>query len=223
MLPEGPWQYVEMDFQGPYPNNEYIMVMIDRYSRWPEVSVFKNAPNARTTIKAMKAIFANKGTPKTCHSDNGPPFQSAALKQFSKDEGFRHKHVTPEWPRANGTVERFNRSMKEAVQAETINGVPFREAVLKFTRAYRATSHCATGVSPYAAMHGGREMRTLLPLVNQKDNTIDRTKDETYKDKMRDEYPSHTIKLGDKVVVTQKKPNKLTPAFKDIVRHQHTY
>ena len=31
-LPKGPWQFVEMDFQGPYPNGEYTFVMIDRYS-----------------------------------------------------------------------------------------------------------------------------------------------------------------------------------------------
>ena len=54
---------MEMDFKGPYPNNEYVFVIIDRYSRWPELTVFKNPPNARTTITAMKSIFANKGTP----------------------------------------------------------------------------------------------------------------------------------------------------------------
>ena len=31
--PTGPWQYVETDFQGPYPNGKYIFIMIDRYSR----------------------------------------------------------------------------------------------------------------------------------------------------------------------------------------------
>ena len=79
-LPEGPWQYVEMDFQGPYPNGEYIFIMMDRYSRWPEMAFFRSAPNANTTITAMEAIFANKGVPNTCQSDNGPPFQSQELK-----------------------------------------------------------------------------------------------------------------------------------------------
>ena len=150
--------------------------MIDRYSRWPELTFFKNAPNARTTITAMKSIFANKGTPETCQSDNGSPFQSDALKQFAREEGFCHKHVTPEWPQANGTAERFNRSMREAIQAETIAGV------IKFARAYRATPHTATTVSPHAAMHGGREMRLRLPLISMKDNILDRARDSKYKD-----------------------------------------
>ena len=105
----------------------------------------------------MKSMFANKGTPETCQSDNGSPFQSDALAQFATEEGFYHKHVTPEWPRANGTVERFNGSIKEGIQSATINGVQFREAVMTFARAYRATPHCGTGKAG-----GGGKMKVLL-------------------------------------------------------------
>ena len=42
-LPEGPWLNVEMDFQGPYPNGEYVFGMIDRYSRWPECKIMKRS------------------------------------------------------------------------------------------------------------------------------------------------------------------------------------
>ena len=55
---ELPWQYLEMDFQGPYPGGEYMFVVIDRYSRWPEVTVFNKAPNAKTTINALKSVFS---------------------------------------------------------------------------------------------------------------------------------------------------------------------
>ena len=100
-LPTGPWQYVEMDFQGPYPNGEYIFIMIDRYSRWPEMAWFRNAPNANTTMAAMQRIFTNKGVPAVCQSDNGPPFQFAEMEQFAQSSGYHHHHITPEWPRAN--------------------------------------------------------------------------------------------------------------------------
>ena len=83
-LPTGPWQYVEMDFQGPYPNEEYIFIMIDRYSRWPELAWFRNAPNANTTMTATQRIFTNKGVRAVCQSDNGPPFQSAEVEQFAQ-------------------------------------------------------------------------------------------------------------------------------------------
>ena len=53
-LPSGPWQQVEMDFQGPYPAGEYIFVMIDRYTRWPEAKIMGKAPTAGMTMKAMR-------------------------------------------------------------------------------------------------------------------------------------------------------------------------
>ena len=73
-LPSGPWQYVEMDFQGPYPNGDYIFIMIDRYSHWPEMVFFRNAPNANTTIAAMRSMFTDKSVPYVCQSDNGSLF-----------------------------------------------------------------------------------------------------------------------------------------------------
>ena len=114
-LPQGPWQEIEMDFQGPYPAGQYIFVMIDRYSKWVEISIFRQPPDAKSTIKAMIHVFDSQGIPSTCQSDNGQPFASDEMKQFAGKEGFRLKHITPEWPRANGEVERFNKTMKEAV------------------------------------------------------------------------------------------------------------
>jgi transposase InsO family protein len=212
-LPIGPWQYVEMDFQGPYPNGEYIFIMIDRYSRWPEMAWFRNAPNANTTIAAMEKIFTNKGVPAVCQSDNGSPFQSKEMEQFAQSSGYRHHHITPEWPRANGTVERFNRSMKEALQAATLEGKSLRDASQRFLQMYRSTPHSATGVSPHAALHGGREMRTVLPLMTPTDHVIDRIRDQRYKAKMRNGLRPHKLRVGDSVIVKQMKVNKLTPTF----------
>ena len=183
-LPDGPWQYTEMDFQGPYPKGDYIFVLIDRYSHWPEVAFFKNAPTSVSTIKVMKEIFSRKGIPYTCQSDNGQPFRSTDMKTFANQSGFSLKHIVPEWPRANGTVERFNRSMKEAIQAGYIEGKQLRETATTFVQAFRATPHSTTGISPFAAMHGGREMRVKLPLPHQKDRIINRERVEHTKSRM---------------------------------------
>ncbi len=172
-LPKGPWQFVEMDFQGPYPNGEYIFVMIDRYSHWPEIAFFRQPPTAKTTINVMKSIFANKGILEVCQSDNGQPFQSAEIKSFAAKQGFVLKHITPEWPRANGTVERFNRCMKEAIQAGHVEGKSMRDAATTFLQSYRASPHTTTKKSPFAAMHGGREMQTKMPMQTYRNDVVD--------------------------------------------------
>ena len=81
---------------------------------------------------------------------------------------------------------------------------------------YRATPHTATGVSPHAAMHGGRETRTVLPLITPTDHVVDRTQDLHYKAKMVNGQLPHTFCIGDMVIVKQKKVNKLTPAFNPV-------
>ena len=214
-LPTGPWEYVEMDFQGPYPNGEYIFVMIDRYSRWPEIATLGSAPNASTTCKAMLSIIQNKGVPGVCQSDNGPPFQSEEMCRFATEWGYTHKHITPEWPLANGMVERFNRSMKEAVQVGHLEGKTIRKAAADFLQMYRATPHSATGVSPFEAMHGGRKMKGKLPILPNYDNVVSREKDHRYKQQMREKSrgEDHSLVVGNKVLMRNKKENKLTPKF----------
>ena len=33
-LSKGPWQKVNVDFVGPFPSGEYVLVVIDNYSRY---------------------------------------------------------------------------------------------------------------------------------------------------------------------------------------------
>merc|ERR1712002_75100 len=73
-LPGGPWQEVSADFLGPLPTGEYLLVVIDEYSRYPEVEVVTST-SSKATLPALDAIFARQGIPVlTLKSDNGPPF-----------------------------------------------------------------------------------------------------------------------------------------------------
>ncbi len=41
-MPKGPWETVHLDFYGPLPSGDYLLVVIDRYSRFPEVEIVKS-------------------------------------------------------------------------------------------------------------------------------------------------------------------------------------
>ncbi len=103
--------------------------------------------------------------------------------------------------------------MKEALQAATLEGKSLRDASQRFLQMYRSTPQSATGVSPHAALHGGREMRTVLPLMTPTDHVIDRIRDQRHKAKMRNGLRPHKLRVGDSVIVKQTKVNKLTPTF----------
>ena len=38
-LPHGPWDKVSIEFSGPYPNGECILVVINKYSCFPEIDI----------------------------------------------------------------------------------------------------------------------------------------------------------------------------------------
>ena len=56
-LPSAPWKELAMDFLRPLPSGEYLMVIMDEYSCFPEVKV-ATSTSARSTIPKLDAILA---------------------------------------------------------------------------------------------------------------------------------------------------------------------
>ena len=99
------WKEVAVDFAGPFPSGDYIMVVIDEYSRFPEVELLAST-SAKAFISKLDAIFARQGVPDILKSDNGLPFNGHEFEDFPNYLGFKHRRITPYWPRANGEAER---------------------------------------------------------------------------------------------------------------------
>ena len=135
------------------------------------MEIFKHAPNTSEVSSALDKMFDSHGTPISCQADNGPPFQSQELRKYARQQGFTLRHITPEWPQANGEVERFNRTMKAAVQKGVIENQSIRDASRTFMRQYRATPHTITGTSPFEAMYH-RRMKIGLPAAAKKSRTL---------------------------------------------------
>ena len=118
-MPKGPWETLHIDFCGPLPSNDYLLVLIDRYSRYPEVEIVRSTRSA-CVIPKLDKIFAVHGIPYTIVSDNGPPFNSDEFNKYMKILGIEHHLVTPYWPQANGEVERFNQPLEKTIQAAVV-------------------------------------------------------------------------------------------------------
>ena len=146
-LPSKPWSEVSIDFSGPYPTSEYLMVVMDEYSRFPLVEIIKST-SAATVIPRLDHLFSVFGVPDHVKTDNGPPFNGHEFCRFATTIGFKHGKITPLWPKANGEVERFMRTVGKAVKAITANGQHWRKQLPTFLRNYRSTPHPSTGVTP---------------------------------------------------------------------------
>ena len=78
-LPKGPWQNVSVDFCGPFPSGDYLLVVIDDHSQNPEVEIL-NTTSSKTTIPRLDKIFSSFGVPQEVKTDNGPPFNSTDFR-----------------------------------------------------------------------------------------------------------------------------------------------
>ena len=111
-------------------------------------------------------------------------------------------------------MERFNRSVKAAVQKGKLENKSIKDSIQPFLRAYRASPHSTTAISPYQAMFG-RRMKIDMPLTPGDSSAICREDVERRQKKMAEQAPGkpHNLSLGDTVMVEQEKRNKLTPRY----------
>ena len=111
------------------------MVVIDEYSRFREVEIVTST-SARSTIPKLDAIFVRQGIPDLLKSDNGPPFNGMEFKNFAEHLGFHHHKITPLWPRANGEVERFMKTLEKCVRTATVRHKNWKQGLHKFLLQY---------------------------------------------------------------------------------------
>ena len=223
-LPDTAWQEVALDLLGPMPGGEYLLVVVDYFSRWMEVDVIRSTTSA-TIIKCLDNHFARYGTPVGLRTDNGPNLVSDEMEKYLEEMGIVHHHTTPLWPRANGEVERENRSLLKAMRVFQAEGKNWRSELNKFLLAYRSTNHTTTGVSP-AELFFKRKLTTKLPelqegdgkqsaVVYQQVRDRDAERKQLAKDyaDRRNHAKDRDVNVGDEVLLERKKENKLSPSY----------
>ena len=82
------------DYMSRHPNNgEYIMIIIDDFTHYPEVVPLKTL-TATKVIHETDTVFRRLGNPNILKTDNGPPFNSHEFASYMKDNGIKHHRIT---------------------------------------------------------------------------------------------------------------------------------
>ena len=220
-LPKERWTALAIDVCGPFPTGEYVVTLIDYYSRWPEATIMRSV-TSRNILAWLDTVFATHGYPKQIKSDNASYFKSMEFQTTLKSWGVTIKYVTEYWPQANGLVERFNKVLLKHVQTSLVEGKDWRKTLPTLLRNYRATPHRTTGETPSQLLMQ-RELRTKLPCqelptASEKDLEIRQTdreskkKGKEYADARR-RAKEKNVQAGDFVLVQQKHRNKFSTTF----------
>ena len=219
LLPARPWQKVHADFKGPIGGDFYLHVVIDQYSKYPEVDLIKS-----TSFKKLKPIldriFATHGIPEEVTSDNGPPYDSNALELYAEEMGIKLTPVSPNDPQCNGFAENFVKGLCKMVHTSIIERKDPKSELYTYLLHYRAIPHGTTGVSP-AKMLFNRKLRTKLPQIHveKESDTRKKIREDHDKNKMsqkkyfdkRHRATKKEIKIGDKALIKQIKSTTKPP------------
>ena len=78
-----PWHILHNDFCGPFHHGEYVLVVIDEYSRFLEVDIIQST-TTMAFISKLDNIFTSHSNPGLTRSDSGLPFVSREINEYMK-------------------------------------------------------------------------------------------------------------------------------------------
>ena len=94
-IPEKCWSEVTVDLFGPIPSSNHMVVVQDLASRYPAPKIISSTKASKVIPSSLADIYNAYGNPDTQLSDNGPPFNSAAMKQFTENRAINQKNIPP--------------------------------------------------------------------------------------------------------------------------------
>ena len=164
-----PMERVHLDFIGPLPKstngNEHILMMVDQFTKWVECVPLPSQTAEVTAKAAIDNFFSRFGYPLQIFTDQGRNFESRLFTSVCKLLQIHKARTTPYRPSANGQVERFNRTLMDAVRCYIGKSQnQWDEYLPQIAGALRSTVNRSTGFTPNKLMLG-REICQPADLV----------------------------------------------------------
>lgn len=158
-----PMHTLHIDHLGPFCKSgngmSYLFVIVDSFTKFIWAKPTKTTKSAEAEQK-LEELFSSFGYPKRMVSDSGAAFTSKRFKQFCNQSQIKHVINSVASPRSNGQVERFNRTLLEAINKSTQDEKDWDKCINKVVWGINNTVNSTTGFTAYKLMFNGQ--RTLL-------------------------------------------------------------
>lgn len=113
-----PFHTANIDHLGPFPKslkgNAHVLVYIDNFTKYTYIEAVKDT-KTKHVIKSLKEVFSIFGPPQRLISDRGTAFTSKPFEDFCEENSIQHIKTATATPRANGQVERYNKTITTAI------------------------------------------------------------------------------------------------------------
>lgn len=162
-----PMERVHLDFLGPLPEstagNSNILVMVDQFTKWVGCIALPSETAEVTARAAVNELFTRFGFPFNIFTDQGRNFESRLFKSICDILQIHKSCTTPYRPSSNGQVERFNRTLMDAVRC-FVDKSQNNWDEPQLASAIRSSVNRHTGFTPNKLMLG-REVNVPTDLV----------------------------------------------------------
>ena len=153
-----PFDTFHVDHLGPLPTTKksyaHILVVVDAFTKFIWLYATKSTTSAEVIDRLRKQsyVFAN---PRRLISDRGTAFTSKEFENYCREEGIEHVLITTGIPRANGQVERVNRTLIPLLtKLSAPKSGEWYKYVSDAQRRLNVTPHRSTGTTPFRLMFG---------------------------------------------------------------------
>lgn len=173
-----PFHTIHVDHLGPFvrsrKGNSYLLLIIDAYTKFIMLYPVKSTKSVHS-IKAIRNYFHIFSVSKRLVSDRGSSFTSKRFEEFLNNLGVKHILNAVATPRANGQIERYNRTVLAALSASN-HGKPeslWDECVSEIQWGLNNTLNKGIGNTPAQALFGMNLVGTSDALANILNNESD--------------------------------------------------
>ena len=153
------WERIIFDIVGPLERskkgNQYILVVIDVHSHYPEAFPLKTIDSKNVANELMK-LFTRVGIPTIIQHDQATNFLSKMMLQLYALLGINHISSSCYHPETNALVERLNGTIKKLLRTCLVgrDTRTWDEILPLVLFSIRASKHETTGFSPFELMFG---------------------------------------------------------------------
>lgn len=172
-----PFHTLHIDHVGPFvkttQKNTYLLVTVDSFTKFVFISPVKNT-KSQIVINELDKIFKIFGNPRRIICDAGSAFTSKLFVNYCERKNIRHHVIATAIPRSNGQVERFNRTILDALRtmgASTDNN-KWDTHIASIQQGINSTINKTTLSTPSEVFFGFRLQTDSDQLINENEEQL---------------------------------------------------
>ena len=209
--PKRPFEEVSSDLFT--TGGKHFLVYVCRYSGFPLLAQWNNAPTSQQLISVCRKFFSDLGIPNLFRSDGGTVYASQNFQTFLKDWNVTWCPSSPGYPQSNGYAEIYVKAMKHLISKMDVIDITseqFQKALLEYRNTPRVNNY-----SPNEIVFG-RNLRSFIPTHSDAFDT------KWNKDEMDLKNSERDKKIREHYDLTAKPLPQLDPGQKIFVQNQTT-